>query len=126
MTRILRLLAIAAVTAAVASASVWGWKSWKSRARTAIASGPHQKLCPGESGCRLMLDVAGVLPPGDVPRFEQYLGLIHRESDVDVRFVFVRSAGDKPLEELATALVQELRIGGKTREERGVLLLYDV
>ncbi|NJD88769.1 MAG: TPM domain-containing protein, partial [Betaproteobacteria bacterium] len=33
---------------------------------------------------------------------------------------------DKPLEELATALVQELRIGGKTREERGVLLLYDV
>lgn len=126
MTRILRLLAIATVTAAVASAGVWGWKSWKSRARTSIATGPHLKLCPGETGCRLIHDIAGVLPPGDVPRFEQYLGLIHRESDVDIRLVFVRHAGEKPLEELATNLVQELRIGGRTREERGVLLLYDM
>ena len=78
MTRILRLLAIATVTAAVASAGVWGWKSWKSRARTSIATGPHLKLCPGETGCRLIHDIAGVLPPGDVPRFEQYLGLLRQ------------------------------------------------
>jgi uncharacterized protein len=123
MARTLRLLAIVAVTAAVAAAGFWGWKAY---AKRGIAGGPHVKLCPGKEGCRQVFDVAGVLPPGDVPRFEQYMGHIHRESDVDIRFVFVRDTGGRRLEELATALVEELRIGGRTREERGVLLLYDM
>lgn len=123
MARSLRLVAIVAVVAATAAAGLWGWKSYAHRG---IASGPHAKLCPGKEGCQRIFDVAGVLPPGDVPRFENYLGLIHRESDVDIRLAFVRDTGGKPLEELATAVVEELRIGGKTREQRGVLLLYDM
>jgi hypothetical protein len=50
---------------------------------------------------------------------------IMQESDVDVRFVFVKDTGEKTIEQLAVDLVDELRIGGKTREQRGLLLLYD-
>lgn len=123
MARILRPLAIAAAVGAVVVLGIWGWKSFADRG---IASGPHLALCPGKEGCRRVHDIAGVLPPGDVPRFEQYMELIHRESDIDVRFVFLRDTGGKPLEELAVALVEELRIGGRTREERGILLLHDM
>ena len=83
-------------------------------------------LCPGGGTCRHVYDMAGALPPADLPRFEQYMGYILRESDVDVRFAFVRDTGDRSTEQLAVDLVDEMRIGGKTREERGVLLLYDM
>jgi hypothetical protein len=70
--------------------------------------------------------MAGVLPAQDVPRFEQYMDWILRESDVDVRFAFVQDTGSRTIEQLAVDMVDEMRIGGKTREERGVLLLYDM
>lgn len=83
-------------------------------------------LCPGPGACRHVYDMAGALPPQDVPRFEQYMGWIQRESDVDVRFAFVRDTGSRSIEQLAVDMVDEMRIGGRTREERGVLLLYDM
>jgi uncharacterized protein len=83
-------------------------------------------LCPGQGTCRHVYDMAGVLPAQDVPRFEQYMDWILRESDVDVRFAFVGDIGDRTIEQLAVDVVDEMRIGAKTREERGVLLLYDM
>jgi uncharacterized protein len=48
------------------------------------------------------------------------------ESGVDVRFAFVPDTGGRSIEQLAVIWSTRLRIGGKTREERGVLLLYDM
>lgn len=81
---------------------------------------------PGFFSTRHVYDEAGVLPKGDVARFEEYTGYILRESDIDVRLVFVKSTGDKTIEDCAIEKVQELGIGRKNREERGVLLVYDV
>jgi hypothetical protein len=83
-------------------------------------------VCNRQSACRHVYDMAGVLPAEDVPRFEDYMGGILRESDVDVRFAFVSGTGERSIEQLAVDMVSEMRIGGKTREERGVLLLYDM
>jgi uncharacterized protein len=82
--------------------------------------------CAVKSGCRHVYDMAAVLAPQDLLRFEDYMAWIMRESDVDVRFVFVRGTGKRSIEEFAVGAVNTLRIGGKTRDERGVLLLYDV
>lgn len=73
-----------------------------------------------------VLDRAGVIPPQDLPRFEQYMGWIMRESGLDIRFVFLPGIGDKSIEMLATDLMDQLQIGGRTGHERGVLLLYDM
>lgn len=73
-----------------------------------------------------VLDRAGVIPPQDLPRFEQYMGWIMRESGVDVRFVFLSDIGGKSIETLAVDLMDQLQIGGRTGQERGVLLLYDM
>lgn len=73
-----------------------------------------------------VLDRAGVIPPQDLPRFEQYMGWIMRESGLDIRFVFLPGTGDKSIEMLATDLMDQLQIGGRTGHERGVLLLYDM
>ena len=46
---------------------------------------------------RHVYDHAGVLPASDIPRFEQYMDMIQRESDVDVRFVFVPGLGARSI-----------------------------
>lgn len=71
-------------------------------------------------------DDAGVLSKFDARRFDEQLGWIFDESDIDVRFVFVKDTGTKTIEQLAVEKVQELGVGGKSREQRGVLLLYDL
>jgi uncharacterized protein len=73
-----------------------------------------------------VLDRAGVIPPQDLPRFEQYMSWIMRESGVDVRFVFLPDIGDKSIGMLAADLMDQLQIGGRTGRERGILLLYDM
>ncbi|MGZ5089343.1 MAG: TPM domain-containing protein [Usitatibacter sp.] len=74
---------------------------------------------------RHVYDRAGVLPAGDIPHFEQYMGFIQRESDVDVRFVFVPGLGARSIEEAATETMAEMKIGGRTGQQRGLLLLFD-
>ena len=74
---------------------------------------------------RHVYDRAGVLPAGDIPRFEQYMGFIQRESDVDVRFVFVPGVGARSIEEAATETMDEMKIGGRSGQQRGLLLLFD-
>src|SRR5690349_7252827 len=72
---------------------------------------------------RHVYDRAGILPPDDIPRFEQYMGWIQRESDVDVRFVFVPGLGGRSIEQVATTAMDAMKIGGRTGQQRGVLLL---
>jgi hypothetical protein len=71
-------------------------------------------------------DEANILPEYDIQKFEEYNNFIFNESDIDIHFVFMENAGDKTIDEIAVEKVQELGIGGESREERGVLLLYDV
>jgi uncharacterized protein len=73
-----------------------------------------------------VVDKAGVIPPQDLPRFEQYMSWIMRESGVDIRFVFLPNSGGKSIEMLAADLMDQLQIGGRTGRERGILLLYDM
>lgn len=80
---------------------------------------------PAAPAARHVYDRAGVLPRGDIPRFEQYMGWIQRESDVDVRFVFVPGLGGRSIEQAATDTMTEMKIGGRTGQERGLLLLFD-
>ena len=103
--------------------SVIGYSAWK-----AVSSNDSIGRLLGMShhkNSHHVYDNAGVLPQQDLPRFEQYMDWIMVESDVDVRFVFVRGTGEKTIEQLAVDTVDEMRIGGKTGEQRGLLLLYD-
>lgn len=81
------------------------------------------KLLPGK---RHIYDEAGILPQYDVKKFEEYLNWVFEESDIDIRFVFIKNTADKTIEEIAVEKIQALRIGGENREERGLLLLYDL
>jgi hypothetical protein len=73
-----------------------------------------------------VIDKAGVIPPQDVPRFEQYMNWIMHESGVYVRFVFVPDTAGQSIEATAVEMMDKLQIGGRTGQERGVLLLYDM
>ncbi len=86
----------------------------------------HRSGGRGTHAIRHIIDQAGVLSPYDAAKFEQYTSWIFTESDVDIRFVFVRGTGERTIEEEAVARMDELGIGGRSRQERGVLLLYDV
>jgi hypothetical protein len=71
-----------------------------------------------------VIDETGMLTQAG--HFDDYLHLILRESDIDIRIVVIRNTDEGSIEEIAVEKVQELGIGGINREERGVLLLYDV
>ena len=75
---------------------------------------------------RHVIDEAGVLSQYDLSKFNEYAHYIIVESDIDIRLLFVNGTGSKSIEQYAVDKVKELGIGEKSREERGVLLLYDV
>ncbi|MGE5699676.1 MAG: TPM domain-containing protein [Deltaproteobacteria bacterium] len=79
-----------------------------------------------KAGPRRVYDEAGVIPAGDVSRFENYLKWIFEESDVDVRLVLRKDLSGVPPEKAAIDWMERLKIGGQGREERGVLVLYDL
>lgn len=98
-----------------------------SRAAAGKHSSPAAHTAPTPpAGAARVLDEAGLLPAASRGKFEQYLSWIFQESDIDIRLVFVKGTGAKSIEELAVDRVRELRIGGRNREERGLLLLFDV
>lgn len=82
--------------------------------------------CGAGLWCRHVKDSAGILPDDDRGRLDQYCRWVFRESDVDMRFVFVNGTGDRTIEQFAVDTVEALGIGGKTHEERGVLFVYDL
>ncbi|WP_373975465.1 TPM domain-containing protein [Chitinibacter sp. SCUT-21] len=73
-----------------------------------------------------IIDKADFIPVVDIPRFEQYMSWILRESGIDVRMVFLPNMGNKPIETLAVDLMSQMQIGKQTGQQRGILLLYDV
>ncbi|MCW5208347.1 TPM domain-containing protein [Desulfobulbus sp. US2] len=71
-----------------------------------------------------VFDKAGIISASDVPRFENHLDLIEKESDLDIKFLFLKTIRPSTIEEVAVEKMSEYRIGGNGREERGVLFLY--
>jgi uncharacterized protein len=113
--RILILAVIVAIAVSILKPAAFSGSSGKANS-TARAKVVHEHV----------IDKAGVIPAQDLPRFEQYMGWIMRESGVDVRFVFLPDTAGRSIESLAVDMMDELRIGGRTGQERGVLLLYDM
>ncbi len=71
-------------------------------------------------------DEARGIPSNEIPRFESYLKWIFEESDVDVRLVILKGLQDVPIENASNDWMERLGVGGQGREERGVLILYDL
>ncbi|HYA12769.1 MAG TPA: TPM domain-containing protein [Syntrophales bacterium] len=71
-------------------------------------------------------DEAGIISKYDIAKFDEYTNHIFDESDIDVRFVFVKNTGNETIEQLAVERMQQLGIGKENKMERGILLLYDV
>ena len=110
MTRTRVVLRLAALLLAAAAAAAWKFG------------------LPGSSPTRQapVLDQAGLIPAQDLPRFNEYIGSILRESGVEIRLVLLRGLGGRPIEAVATELMDRLKIGGRAGQERGLLLLYDM
>ncbi len=73
-----------------------------------------------------VIDRAGLIPPQDVPRFNEYIHWILRESGVEIRLVLLPGLDGRPIDAVATELMDRLKIGGRAGQERGLLLLYDM
>lgn len=71
-----------------------------------------------------VFDKAGIISASDLPRFEWLLDLIEKESDLDIKFLFLKTIGNAAIEEVAVEKMDEYGIGRDGREERGVLFLY--
>lgn len=79
----------------------------------------------GQAPERHVYDETGLLSEQDRDKFEEYLAWVRKESDVDLRFVFLKDVGGQSLEQLAADRLTRLGIGGRSGNARGVLLLYD-
>lgn len=110
------LLAVVLVVLSLGQGLIRATKGEKSLPVEASPAKPRQHV----------MDRTGVIPPQDLPRFEQYLGHILRESGIDLRIAFVPDTGGKPIGQLAADMMDQLGIGGRGEQERGVLLLYDL
>jgi hypothetical protein len=71
-----------------------------------------------------VFDKAGIISASDSKKFDWMLDLIEKESDLDIRFLFLKTIGDSSIEEVAVKKMDEYRIGFHGRKERGVLFLY--
>lgn len=103
------VLALAGVVILIAALGVW-----------------HLSARPSPRSARRVYDTARIISAADVPRFEEYLKWIFQESDVDVRLVLLDDLRGDTIEKAAVAWMKRLRIGARGREERGVLILYDM
>lgn len=91
-----------------------------------LVENPANAFAESSTKRRHIYDEAGILPKYDIQKFEEYTNWIFNESDIDIRFVFVKDIGNNTIDEFAVKKVQELGIGAESQEERGVLLLYDL
>lgn len=71
-----------------------------------------------------VFDKAGIINSSDLGKFEWLLDLIEKESDLDIKFLFLKSIGTATIEDVAVKKMDEYGIGRNGREERGVLFLY--
>lgn len=71
-----------------------------------------------------VFDKAGIIDTSDLPKFEWLLDLIEKESDLDIKFLFLKTINDETIETIAVEKMDKYGIGRHGREERGVLFLY--
>lgn len=71
-----------------------------------------------------VFDNAGIISSSDLPKFEWLLDLIEKESDLDIKFLFLKTIGTATIENVAVEKMDEYGIGRNGSEERGVLFLY--
>ncbi len=71
-----------------------------------------------------VFDKAGIISAPDVNKYEWLLDLIEKESDLDIKFLFLKTIGSATIEDLAVEKMSEYGIGSDGRNERGVLFLY--
>ncbi len=84
----------------------------------------HQPQPGGHARPGHVFDKAGIISPSDSQRFEWFLDLIEKESDLDIKFLFVKTIGTAVVEDVAVEKMDDYGIGRDGREERGVLFLY--
>lgn len=73
-----------------------------------------------------VLDPTGFIPPPDVPRFDDYLGYMRRESNIDIWLVLDQVPKDSTIESTAVSLVEKLGVGRVTKSQKGLLLFLDL
>lgn len=88
--------------------------AWSGKADKSIRNTPEGHV----------FDKAGIINASDEPRFEWLLDLIEKESDLDIKFLFLKSIGNKAVEEVAVEKMDEYGIGRDGGQERGLLFLY--
>jgi len=71
-----------------------------------------------------VFDKVEIISAQDVRRYEQHLDLIEKESDLDIKFLFLMTIGSATIEDVAVEKMSEYGIGSDGRDERGVLFLY--
>jgi len=71
-----------------------------------------------------MHDEADLIPKTLIWRFEDLLGRIFKESDIDIRIILIKNTGNKTIEEVAAEKINDFKIG-KDNNARGLLILYD-
>ena len=67
----------------------------------------------GKAPARHVYDEAGLLSEQDRSKFEEYLAWVQKESDVDLRFVFLQDAGGQSLDQLAADRLTRLNQIGR-------------
>jgi hypothetical protein len=73
-----------------------------------------------------LYDHVGLFQPYDVKGLEEHLFAMYIESDIDMRILFVKDTEAQPLEDFTQQKMHDLRIGATNREERGLLLVFDM
>lgn len=71
-------------------------------------------------------DETGLFSERDRELFQEQLYFIYHESDIDIRIVFMNEIRGKTIEEAAVDKMNELKPGNRSREERGVLIIFDI
>ncbi|MBM5575771.1 TPM domain-containing protein [Deefgea sp. CFH1-16] len=116
---------IALCVVSLSALGFWHYRQAPDAGMLVTASAPVSASKPLPIDAHL-IDQTGIIPVGDIPRFEQYMGWILRESGIDVRMVFLPDMGNKTIEAQAADWMAQLQIGKQTGQQRGLLLLYDL
>lgn len=89
-----------------------------------LSGNTDQDQSTENKGYTHVFDKAGIINAPDVPRFEWLLDLIEKESDLDIKFLFVKTIGNNPIEQVAVNKMDKYGIGRDSGKERGILFLY--
>jgi uncharacterized membrane protein YgcG len=70
-----------------------------------------------------VFDRAGIISASDLPKFEWLLDLIDKESDLDIKFLFLTTIGTATIGKVAVEKMDEYGIGRHGREELSMRIL---